>query len=45
MNKKRLQSVHHGHMSEIEIISDTEAKAIWAMEDQVRARLSIASAI
>jgi len=35
MNKNRVQSVHHGHMAEIEIISDTEAKAIWAMEDIV----------
>jgi hypothetical protein len=35
MNKSRVQSVHHGHMAEIEILSDTEAKAIWAMEDIV----------
>ena len=35
MNTSRVQSVHHGHMSEIDILSDTEAKAIWAMEDIV----------
>jgi hypothetical protein len=34
-NTTRLQSAHHGHMPEIEIISDTEAKGIWAMEDIV----------
>jgi hypothetical protein len=28
-------SVHHGHMPDIEIISDTEARGIWAMEDQI----------
>jgi hypothetical protein len=26
-------SVHHGHMPEIEILSDTQAKGIWAMDD------------
>ncbi len=26
-------TVHHGHMPEIEITSDTTAKAIWPMED------------
>lgn len=26
-------SVHHGHMPDIEIVSDTTAKGIWAMED------------
>jgi hypothetical protein len=31
----RYQTVHHGHMPEIEIISDTEAKGVWAMEDIV----------
>jgi SnoaL-like protein len=34
-NSGRLQSVHHGHMPEIEIVSDTEARGIWAMEDIV----------
>lgn len=33
---RNAQSVHHGHMPEIEILSDTTAKAIWAMEDVVR---------
>jgi hypothetical protein len=28
-------SVHHGHMPEIQIESDDEATAIWAMEDLV----------
>jgi hypothetical protein len=28
-------SVHHGHQPIIEFISDTEAKAIWAMEDRL----------
>jgi len=27
------RSVHHGHMPEIDIRSDTEASGIWAMED------------
>jgi hypothetical protein len=26
-------SIHHGHMPDIEITSDTTAKAVWAMED------------
>ncbi|MBV9840062.1 MAG: nuclear transport factor 2 family protein [Sphingomonadaceae bacterium] len=26
-------SVHHGHMPEIELLSPTEARGIWAMED------------
>ncbi len=34
-NPGRLQSVHHGHTPEIEIISDVEAHGIWAMEDIV----------
>ncbi len=29
-------TVHHGHMPEIEIKSDTTAKGIWAMFDYVR---------
>ena len=29
------QTVHHGHMPEIELISETEAHGIWAMEDIV----------
>lgn len=28
-------TVHHGHQSEIEILSDTAAKGIWAMEDRI----------
>ncbi|GLR67138.1 bile-acid 7-alpha-dehydratase [Acidocella aquatica] len=30
-----LTSVHHGHMPEIEILSGTSAKGIWAMEDML----------
>jgi len=29
------KTVHHGHMPEIEFVSDGEAKGIWAMEDIV----------
>ena len=29
------QSVHHGHCPIIDILSDTEARGIWAMEDIV----------
>lgn len=28
-------SVHHGHMPDIEILSETEAKGVWAMEDRL----------
>jgi hypothetical protein len=28
-------TVHHGHMPEIEILSDTEARGIWAMYDRL----------
>lgn len=35
-NKNRIQSVHHGHMPEIELISNNEARGIWAMEDIVQ---------
>ena len=28
-------TIHHGHMGEIEITSDTSARGIWAMEDVV----------
>src|SRR5688572_27034077 len=28
-------SVHHGHMPEVEILSATEARGIWAMEDLI----------
>jgi hypothetical protein len=31
-----LITVHHGHMGEIEITSDTTARGIWAMEDIIR---------
>ena len=30
------RSVHHGHMPEIEMVSDTSAKGIWAMFDTLR---------
>lgn len=30
-----IKSVHHGHCPEIEILSDTTAKGIWAMEDNL----------
>jgi len=29
-------TVHHGHMSEIEVTSPTTATGIWAMEDKLR---------
>ena len=29
------QTVHHGHTPEIEILTDTEARGVWAMEDIV----------
>lgn len=32
-----INSVHHGHMPEIEIMSATTAKALWPMEDVIRA--------
>jgi len=28
-------TVHHGHMPEIDVLSDTEATGIWAMEDKL----------
>lgn len=28
-------TVHHGHMPEIELLSDTQATGIWAMEDKL----------
>jgi hypothetical protein len=31
----RLVTVHHGHMGEVEITSDSAARAIWAMEDVI----------
>ena len=31
-----MSTVHHGHMPEIEILSDTTARAIWAMFDTLR---------
>jgi len=34
-NANRVESVHHGHTPEIEIVSDTQARGIWAMEDIV----------
>ena len=29
-------TVHHGHMPEIELTSDTTATGVWAMEDMLR---------
>jgi uncharacterized protein (TIGR02246 family) len=29
-------TVHHGHMAEIEVTSDTTASAVWSMEDLLR---------
>jgi SnoaL-like protein len=29
-------TVHHGHMPEIEVVSPTTARGIWAMEDKLR---------
>jgi len=29
-------TVHHGHMPEIELTSETTAKGIWAMQDLLR---------
>jgi hypothetical protein len=34
-NTNRIESVHHGHMPEIQILSQSEAHGIWAMEDIV----------
>ncbi|MDG2003391.1 MAG: nuclear transport factor 2 family protein [Novosphingobium sp.] len=34
-NTNRLASVHHGHTPEIQIVSQTEARGVWAMEDIV----------
>jgi hypothetical protein len=31
-----VQTVHHGHMGEIEVTSPTTATGIWAMEDLLR---------
>lgn len=31
----QLRTVHHGHMPEITIDSDTAARGIWSMEDRV----------
>jgi len=31
-----VQTVHHGHMPEIELLSATRAKGVWAMEDRLR---------
>ena len=32
----RVESVHHGHMPEIELTSDTTASGVWSMEDKLR---------
>lgn len=29
-------TVHHGHMPEIEVLSETTARGIWSMEDKLR---------
>jgi uncharacterized protein (TIGR02246 family) len=31
-----VETVHHGHMAEIEILSPTTARGIWSMEDMLR---------
>jgi SnoaL-like domain len=31
-----VQTVHHGHMPEIELLSPTTARGVWAMEDRLR---------
>ena len=31
----KAQTVHHGHMPEIDLLSDAEARGVWAMEDIV----------
>jgi hypothetical protein len=31
-----VQTVHHGHMPEIELLSPTTARGTWAMEDRLR---------
>jgi hypothetical protein len=31
-----VQTVHHGHMPEIEILSPTTAQGVWALEDRLR---------
>jgi acetyl esterase/lipase len=31
----RARTVHHGHMPEIELLSETEARGVWAMNDWV----------
>jgi len=33
---RHILTVHHGHMPEIQLLSDTEASGIWAMEDNLR---------
>jgi hypothetical protein len=30
---EKVTTIHHGHMPEITLVSDTEATGIWAMED------------
>lgn len=32
---KDMKTVHHGHMFEVSLLSDTEAEGVWAMEDIV----------
>jgi SnoaL-like domain len=32
---KDATTVHHGHMPDIDILSDTTAKGVWAMEDLI----------
>ena len=33
---QNVSTVHHGHMPEIQLTSDTTAKGTWAMEDKLR---------
>ena len=30
------ETIHHGHMPEIEVTSPTEARGVWAIEDRIR---------
>lgn len=32
---EQVTTVHHGHMPEIEVLSPTAAKGVWAMEDKL----------
>jgi hypothetical protein len=38
-----IETVHHGHMPDIEITSPTTATGIWAMEDRLDGEWKIAT--